>query len=493
MEPPPILRKRKSVLSSLNLPPAPYPPSTTPKNAPANVSQIETEFPFKEQEELIHTTTQQEGPMKIVSPPVSDSEDTHSPTDDDNKRTEESKPKPSKESRKNSFLLFEKSLKAREDWLDKENIEKDAPIFGIAAASEGEDDQEVLEAIGKLDPESETEFDNRIKTAIKAAQKLMKETQEMGKEVNTEAKENLDPGISSSDEEAQPTPNPPLRTRKSVTIGPEIATTPEVLENFSPLAFDEHHPNAVTSSTRYKTRRMDMEIPQFSEKLSQNTSENETKNNSNVITSIPPGLHTVYNPNTPTTSFKILSCREDLTYLRNNYVHFLSTDSEITTPIGRLLIDIGAIDRQEIKNKQPKIGEVLITPQRRYNIYSLIIKNRHFDDLDKKYLQTALQNLRVALFRENITEFRISRQVDLTDDLAREELLKMSTNEFANSNMKISVCYGNVSTLPKESCLEIISENHDNKFGGHKGVNKIYQRIQENTFGQALKNKSLIL
>ena len=103
-----------------------------------------------------------------MSPPISDSED--STTDDDNKRTEESKCKPSKESLENSFLLFEKSLKARENWLDKENTEKDAPILEITAVSEGEDNQELLEAIEELEPESETEFDNRIKTAIEATQ-----------------------------------------------------------------------------------------------------------------------------------------------------------------------------------------------------------------------------------------------------------------------------------------------------------------------------------
>ena len=147
---------------------------------------------------------------------------------------------------------------------------------------------------------------------------------------------------------------------------------------------------------------MYMEIPQFWEKLSKNTFEDKTKNNYNVITSIPPELPTVYNPNTLTTSFKILSWREDLTYLRNNYEHFLSADAEITTPMERLLIDIGAIDPQEIKNKHSKIGEVLITPRGWY-----------------------------------ITEFRILRQ---RDDLAKEELLKILTNEFENCNMKISVC-----------------------------------------------------
>ena len=85
-----------------------------------------------------------------MSPPISDSED--SPTDDDNKRTEERKSKPPKESLDNSFLLFEQSLKARKDWLDKENIEKDSPILEITAVLEGEDNQELLEAIEELEP-----------------------------------------------------------------------------------------------------------------------------------------------------------------------------------------------------------------------------------------------------------------------------------------------------------------------------------------------------
>ena len=121
-----------------------------------------------------------------MSPPISDSE--YSPSDDDNKHTEESKPKPSKESLENSFLLFEKSSKTREDWLDKENNEKYAPILEITAVSEGEGNQELLDVIEELEQESETQFDNRIKTVIETAQKLMKESQKMGKELNPETK-----------------------------------------------------------------------------------------------------------------------------------------------------------------------------------------------------------------------------------------------------------------------------------------------------------------
>ena len=95
----------------------------------------------------------------------------------------------------------------------------------------------------------------------------MNETQKIGKEVNPETKENLDPGIPSSDEEDQPIPNPLLRTQKSVTFGSKVPATPDMLENVSLSTFKEpkaistpyssnkeDHPNTVTSSTRYVIR-----------------------------------------------------------------------------------------------------------------------------------------------------------------------------------------------------------------------------------------------
>ena len=44
-----------------------------------------------------------------------------------------------------------------------------------------------------MEPESETEFTNRIESAIKIADELLKETPEKGKVINSESKENLDP------------------------------------------------------------------------------------------------------------------------------------------------------------------------------------------------------------------------------------------------------------------------------------------------------------
>ena len=67
--------------------------------------------------------SQQEGEVCIsVSKPIIQEEDVS---------------KPSVESLENLFLLFVKSLKARQDWLDKGNIVKNAPILEITVVSEG--------------------------------------------------------------------------------------------------------------------------------------------------------------------------------------------------------------------------------------------------------------------------------------------------------------------------------------------------------------------
>ena len=58
-EPPPILRKRKSVLPSLNLPPAAYPSSTVPKSAPAKAPKCSTEFFPEDQKKLTPMTEKQ--------------------------------------------------------------------------------------------------------------------------------------------------------------------------------------------------------------------------------------------------------------------------------------------------------------------------------------------------------------------------------------------------------------------------------------------------
>ena len=150
------------MLPSLNLPPKAYPPSTIPKSAPAKAPECSTEFFPEDQEESTPITEkEQTGPIKMVSPSPSDSED--STTEDQEKdQLEQEKSKPTRENMEKSFPLFEQSLKAHENWLERTEMDNEAPLLEVTEVSEGEDNQELLDAIEELERESETEVTKMI-------------------------------------------------------------------------------------------------------------------------------------------------------------------------------------------------------------------------------------------------------------------------------------------------------------------------------------------
>ena len=96
--------------------------------------------------------------------------------------------------------------------------------------------------------------------------------------------------------------------------------------------------------------------------------------------------------------------------------------------------------------------------------------------------------MRTALERENISEFRISKYGDISDALPKGKLRKLLTQEFVNSKIEITICYGNVNIPPEEIRILIIFENHESKIGDHKGINKTYQRIRERYMWPGLKD-----
>ena len=169
----------------------------------------------------------------MVSPTPSDNDDSTREEEQEKDQMEQEKSKSAKENIEKSFSLFDQSLKAHEDWLERTEMDKEAPLREVTAISEGENNRELLDAIKEMEPESETEFTNRIESAIKIAEELLKDSQEKGKVINSESKENLDPGISSSDEEV-PTRNQHAHTRKSVTFDPRIASISDALGKYTP-------------------------------------------------------------------------------------------------------------------------------------------------------------------------------------------------------------------------------------------------------------------
>ena len=264
---------------------------------------------------------------------------------------EQEKAKSTKENIEKSLSRFEQSLKAHEDWLEKTEVNEEAPLLEVTAVSERENNQELLDAIEVMKPESETEFTSRIESAIKIAEELLKGTQERGKVINSESKENLDPGISSSDEEAL-TRNLHAHTRKSVTFDPGIALSPDALGKYTPSALRK--PKAIStpfpekldndsnfnlSTDKNITRRMGINIPTYSDELTTDTASLPSDHSRPSITGIPPALpkacemssgtemHSIKN-----VQVRLSSCRENLTFLKSNYLHFLSADCEFVTP-----------------------------------------------------------------------------------------------------------------------------------------------------------------
>ena len=125
---------------------------------------------------------------------------------------------------------------------------------------------------------------------------------------------------------------------------------------------------------------------------------------------------------------------------------------------------MGAVDPQDLKDRKPKIGGVLITPRTQFNVYSLIIKQYHFEVINEEYVRIAIHNFRIALERKNISEFRISKHGDFSDTLPKGKLRELQTQEFVNSKIETIICYGNASTLPEELRTKIIIKNHINEF-----------------------------
>ena len=104
-------------------------------------------------------------------------------------------------------------------------------------------------------------------------------------------------------------------------------------------------------------------IPTYSAELTTDITSSPSDHSRPSITCIPPALPKACEmpSGTETHSSKNLqvrlnSSRENLTYLKSNYVHFRSDDCEFVTPVSRLLVDLGAVDPQDLKDRKPKIG-----------------------------------------------------------------------------------------------------------------------------------------
>ncbi|OXU17853.1 hypothetical protein TSAR_010475 [Trichomalopsis sarcophagae] len=187
----------------------------------------------------------------------------------------------------------------------------------------------------------------------------------------------------------------------------------------------------------------------------------------------------------------VKTVRECLTYKRDIIVHFISKDSERNSSISKLLKEIGAIEPFNLRNKKPKIGQIVFTTYNKYNVFSVALKEKYFNTIRIQDLTNALMNLKSIMVNRDIRSLRISRRGDLTDDLEPGLIREMLMRIFSNSTIKITICYGKVQ-LPRENeRQQIIAHLHDSLKGGHKEGAKAARRRITDTPIKALDKVSI--
>ena len=187
----------------------------------------------------------------------------------------------------------------------------------------------------------------------------------------------------------------------------------------------------------------------------------------------------------------VLLSRESLTYKRDNLAHLIARDFELNTPVSRLLSEIGAIYSRTLKAKKPKIGQILITPYKNHNIFSLIIMDHYHSPIDAKTLQKTLTNLRDIMLRKNLYSFRISRRGDFADKLDPGLFAELVVNAFRNTTIKVNIYYGQAYLPSPEEKYQVIETLHNSLIGGHKGINQTYKKIRQSYYWPGMRKDIL--
>ena len=260
---PPLLRKNKSVLPSLDLPLTAFPSPKIPKNAPAKApGHFQELFQEETDQEQPTPVEDQKGPIIYVSPPHSDSDDSSS----DEERSEKENSKVTREELQKSISQFNESLKVHKDWIEEEDEEdKNAvPTREVTAISEGEDDEELLNAIEELEPHSDTELTERINSVIHWAR------EKVGKIKARNDKEDTESSSQVKEDFLRPKTMSEAKKRKSVTFATQqkLPDTPDTLGAFRPSEIGV--PQALSTPFQHTDKIMEEEYPKSPIKFSEN-------------------------------------------------------------------------------------------------------------------------------------------------------------------------------------------------------------------------------
>lgn len=155
-----------------------------------------------------------------------------------------------------------------------------------------------------------------------------------------------------------------------------------------------------------------------------------------------------------------------------------STDCTFNTTVARTLIDIGLINPTNIKSREPKKGQVVVTQVGRSHVFSVFVKNNFFDKINAEDLFFGMSSLKVAVEGIGVNSLRISLVGNDLEKLPQSTLPNTIQHVFGQGHVTFTLCTGEIQVPPEDRRKQITSEYHSSLVGGHKGVTKTFRLIR---------------
>ena len=176
---------------------------------------------------------------------------------------------------------------------------------------------------------------------------------------------------------------------------------------------------------------------------------------------------------------QICVTNDSLAIARDNYSHFISADCNLSTPMGRLLSDLGYINEINLREQQPHKGSVIVSQCGEIKIFSLICQDQFYDLITEDDLYIAMNGLKEAMYQTKTRSVRIPGNDNGLNKLPENALRNIIRRVFSGTDLSVILCLGKVETPPPEKRKEIVQELHRSLAGGHKGCRKTYRRVRE--------------
>ena len=95
-------------------------------------------------------------------------------------------------------------------------------------------------------------------------------------------------------------------------------------------------------------------------------------------------------------AFRLVPTRENLTFLKDNWLHFITEDLSLDSDNNLVLLDLENISQSELSKSNPQLGGVIVTPYRNRNTFSLVISVSRREAITPKNLATCLKRWKVS-------------------------------------------------------------------------------------------------